>query len=138
VGRLKTLSNTFNLLTGISGRHNRALRDVRDWAITVQMFISEYNLYDSTDFNSLLTNSGKAKFDLTAIAYKARPLIKRAKKIKSTDVLSLITELNDNIENMRRILLNRALQENKLNTIVPSLCDSFEKLSETISDIEYK
>jgi hypothetical protein len=138
VGKLSTLSNTFNLLTGISARHNKALRDVSDWLITVQIFISDYNLFDSKDFSSLIKDSGKAKFDLTAIAYKARPLIKTAKNIKGTDVAPLIVELNDNIENMRRVLINRALQKDTLSTIVSSLCASFEKLSETISEIEYK
>lgn len=138
MGKLRILSNTFNLLTGISARHNRALRDVRDWVITVQIFISEYNLYDSTNLKSLLKNSGKAKFDLTAIAYKARPLIKTANNIKGTDVSPLIAELNDHVENMRRILIHRSLQKGKLNTVITSLRASFKKLSEAISDIEYK
>jgi hypothetical protein len=138
VGKLRTLSNTFNLLTGISARHNRALHDVSDWAITIQTFISEYHLYDSTDLNSLLTNSGKAKFALTAIAYRARPLIKTAKNIKGADVSPLIAELNDNVEEMRRILINRSLQEDKLNAAITSLCASFEKLDEAISGTEYK
>lgn len=138
MGKLRTLLDTFNVLAGISARHNRALRDVRDWAIAVQKLISEYNLCDSTNSNLLLKNSGKAKFDLTAIAYKARPLIKTAKNIKDTEVSSLIAELHDNVENMRRILINRALQEDKLKTVVPGLCASFEKLNKAISDIEYK
>lgn len=138
MGKLRTLLDTFNVLAGVSTRHNRALRDVRDWAITVEKFISVYNLSGSTNFDLLLKNSGKAKFDLTAIAYKARPLIRTAKNIKDTDVSPLIVDLNNNIENMRRILINRTLQKDKLGTVTASFCASFEKLSEVISDIEYK
>ena len=40
-GKLESIRNTFQALTGISGRHNRALREVRDWAANWFSFLGE-------------------------------------------------------------------------------------------------
>ena len=136
MGKLKAALDTFNSLTGRSGRHNRALRDVTDWAGTIQEFLARYNLHEgSTDFDSILENIGKAKFDLTTITYRTRKTIKTAKNVKGTSILPLIEEILHNLEHIRRALINPALGSAVIMKLIPELCKSFGKLQDAISDI---
>jgi hypothetical protein len=140
MGKLRTFFDIINSVTGTSTRHNRALRDLKDWAATVQRFLATYNLYGSPDLDLdlLLSNIGEAKFDLTAIAYQARPLVKTAGKIKGQKFSPLISELNDRIENIRRALINPSFYDTKLRNEILSLRKSFKKLQGALSVIEYK
>ena len=139
MGKLKGALDTFDSLIGRSGRHNRALRDVTEWVGTMQEFLSRYNLQEgSTNFNSILDNIGEAKFDLTTITYRTRDIIKTAKNVKGTSISPLIEEIVHTLEDIRRALINSALGSEVIRRLIPELCDSFGKLQDAISGIEYK
>ena len=127
----------FNAVTGASSRHNKALRDVGDWAATVQKFLMTYDLYGNASFTVLLENVGNAKFDLTGLAYNGRPLINAAAKIKGSEISDLITGVITGIENLRRFLINPEMQTDKVNDSVYYLRVAYEKLQETINNTDY-
>ena len=137
MGKLGAFLDTLNLLSGVSARHNRALRDANDCAGTIQKFLTTYDLYGSSNFGLLLENVGKAKFDLTAIAYRARLLIKTVKNIKGQQVSPLISEIVTSVENLRRALIDPSLYGENLSEVILSFRISFEKLQDALSDIEY-
>jgi hypothetical protein len=132
----ESISGIFNVVTGASGRHNKALRDVNDWAATVQKFLNTYELYGSSSYTALLDNVGSAKFDLTGIAYNGRPVIDIAKKIKGADMPAIITDVINSLENLRRFLIHPDKQEEKVDDSVDNLRTSYEKLQDTISHID--
>ncbi len=136
MGRLRALLDTLNSLTGISTRHHKALRDAKDWARTVQRFLTMHNLYGSSNFDSLFENIGEAKVDLTTITHRARPLIKTATNIKGKQVSPLIVEIADDIESLRRALINPSLHDATLSKVILRLRMSFERLQEALSEIE--
>jgi len=139
VGKLIALLNTFNSLTGISRRHNQALRDLTDWSTTVKAFILKYNLKEgSSNLGSVLENIGEAKFDITTITHRARDVIAVAKNIKGTMISPLIEEIIDEFGNIRRALINPTLGITILRQDIPKLHESFKKLKDSISAIEYK
>ena len=135
--RLKSVVKTVNLLTGKSSRHNKSLRNLYDWSATLQKFLSDYQLYGRADAGLLLENAGDAKFDLTSIAHNSRNLKSQVKNIKNSQITSLFEEVVVQIENMRRILINPSLRENKLHGVISDLKISFEKMHDTLSTIEY-
>lgn len=137
MGKFRAFLDTLNSLTGISARHNRALRDVRDWTATVQRFLAVYNLYGRPAFDSLFKNAGEAKVDLIAIGYKARPLIEKAKNIKGKQVSPLVAALTENAENLRRALSSPSLRYTTARKAIPGFLRSFEELQDALSDIEY-
>jgi len=118
-------------------RHNRALRNIRDWAATVQKFLSEYQLYGNSNIDFLLENNRKANFDLIAMAHKGNVLIKPASKIRDAQVSPLLTKVVDEIENMRRAMMSPTLRNTRLPEVVSRLRVSFEKLQKELSAIEY-
>ena len=136
MNKLRTIFDTLNYLTGISRRHNRALRDIKDWAMTVQRFLTLYDLYGSSNFDTLFKNIGEAKFDLTAIVHKARPLIRTAKNIKSPLVSPLLTELVTGVESLRRTLIINSLSDKELSEVMQNLLVPFEQLQDTLSAID--
>jgi len=139
VGKLTVLLDTFNSLTGRRGRHNRALRDVTDWSAAIQQFLSRYNLQEgSSNFDSIFKNIGEAKFDLTTITYRTREIVKTAKNVKGTRISPLIEGILGDLEDTRRALINPALASAILSKNIPKVCESFKKLRDAISDIEYK
>jgi hypothetical protein len=133
----ESITSAFNVVTGVSGRHNKALREVDEWAATVQKFLTTYDLYGNSSYDVLLENVGTAKFDLTGIAYNGRPLIDTAKKIKGTDMPSLISEVITCVENLRRFLIHPDNQEEKVDSSVDNLRAAYEKIKEAISQLEY-
>jgi hypothetical protein len=137
MGKLRVIIDALNLLTGRTRRHNRALRNIRDWAATVQKFLSEYQLYGNSNIGFLLENTRTANFDLTAMGHKGNVLIKPASKIRNTQVSPLLTRVVDEIENMRRALMSPTLRSTRLPEVVSRLRVSFEKLQEKLSAIEY-
>ncbi len=137
MGRLKAVVNTVNMLTGISSRHNRSLRNLHDWSATLQKYFSDYQLYGRADAGFLLESAGNAKFDLTAIAHNSRNLKSQVKNIKNPQVLPLFEEIVGQVENLRRTLINPSLRENKLHEVVAGLRISFEKMRDTLSTIDY-
>jgi len=139
VGKLKAISNTFNSLTGISGRHNRALRDTTDLLAEIQGFYSNYHLLEeSPNFKSLLQNIGYAKFDLTNLSYHIRLMIKTAKGIKGVKVSPIIEEIVNELEDFRRALMNPALSKTQLRKVISELHALATKLKDKLSATEYK
>jgi hypothetical protein len=136
MGKKEAISGMFNVVTGASGRHNKALREVNDWAATVQKFLNTYELFGSSSYTALLDNVGSAKFDLTGIAYNGRPVIDIARKIKGADVAQMISDVIASVENLRRFLIHPDKQEEKVDDSVDNLRASYEKLQETISQID--
>jgi len=139
VEKLKALSNTFNSLTGISGRHNRALRDITEILTEIQGFYSNYNLQEeSPNFKSLLQKIGYAKFDLTNLSYHLRPMIKTAKDIKGVKISQIIDEIANQLEDFRRALMNPALRKSQLKKVASDLHESLTSLQDKLSETEYK
>jgi hypothetical protein len=137
MGKLRVIINILNFLTGRTMRHNRALRNIRDWAATVQKFLSEYQLYGNSNIDFLLENNRKANFDLIAMAHKGNVLIKPASKIRDAQVSPLLTKVVDEIENMRRAMMSPTLRNTRLPEVISRLRVSFEKLQENLSAIKY-
>ena len=139
MGIIDNLLYLFNSLTGRSGRHNRALRDVTEWSSTLQELLIEYNLYEEgSNLDTMSESLGKVQFELTSITHKARGIIKIANNIKGAKVTPLVIEITDEIENIRRALLNPALSAPNLNKALTELRSSLQKLNGLISIIEYK
>lgn len=127
----------FNVVTGASGRHNKALREVAEWADSVQKFLTRYDLYGNSSYGVLMENVGSAKFDLTGIAYNGRPLINTARKIKGADMPSIVTDVITGVDNLRRFLIHPDKQEEKVDDSVDFLRIAYEKLRDTISQLDY-
>ncbi len=136
MSKKEAISGALKLLSGITTRHNKALREVNEWAGAIQKFLTTYDLYGSPDGNRLLENTGNAKFDLTAIAYKGRPLINRARRIKGKEISPLVSEILTGVENLRKILINPTLQGETASNTITNLLASHEKLRQTIAQIE--
>jgi len=137
VSKIKAISRTFNLLSGRTGRYNRTLRIIKEWSAKVQALLETYELYEGSDFKKLLKNTGEAKFDLTAIAYNGRPLVARAVKIKDKEILKSIADLVDEVESIRRYLMNPSIQVERLGQGIHNLRSSFELLQNALSKTEY-
>jgi hypothetical protein len=126
----------FNAFTGATGRHNKALRDICDWAETVLQFLNNYDLYDGQSLERLLAEPGDAKFDLTGLAYNGRPLVKQAADIRETDITPMVQQMISSLEGIRRYLINPKLQEQRLQDAADNLVASYEKLREALSQTE--
>jgi len=130
-----TLLDILNSLAGRRGRHNKALRGVTEWAGKIQEFLTVYELYGSSNFNLLLEDLGKAKFDLTFIAYKGRLLIRTTRDIRGQQIYPLMSEIVTGVEDLRRVLANFSLQSEKASEVILNLRKSYEKLQDTLSDM---
>jgi hypothetical protein len=137
MSRLRILVDILNWLTGRSIRHNRALRDMQDWAVTVQEFLAGYTLCDSADMSVLLKDSSQANFDLTAMTHKGHLLEAAAARISRTSLAPLLVKVVDDIENTRRVLINPTSRDARLPVVVDALCTSFKKFQEKLSEIDF-
>ena len=137
MGKKESISSVLNLLSGATARHNKALREVSDWARTILKFLTTFDLFDSNDVSLILENIGDAKFDLTSIAYKGRPMIDLSMKIKGYKIAPLVSEILDTVESLRRYLLNPELQSDRVNQGVINLRSSYEKLNGALAEIEF-
>jgi hypothetical protein len=139
VGKLTRIVHTFNALTGISGRHDKALRDVSEWTARVQDILSQYNLLEEgSRFDQLLQKAGEAKIDLTSLTYNGHPMIKTAQAIRGTKVSPLVGEVVEGLEEVRRALINPSFSQQSLAREMPRLRESFQELQDTLSKIEYR
>jgi hypothetical protein len=137
MGKMKSILNTFNLLSGITSRHNRALAEVKDWTESVKYFLTTYDLYGKPGFDTLLKKIGNAKFDLTSIAYNGRPMVARAKNIKVEGITKQVKDLVDNMESLRRYLMKPSIQSDRLAKGIRNLRSSFETLRDVLAKTEY-
>ena len=136
MGKLRAFLDTFNSLTGISARHNIALRDAKDWAESVQQFLSAYNLDGSGISDSLNEKLGEIKIELVTVTHRGRPLIKTAKNIRGKKVSPIIKETITGLETLRITLINPYRNDEMLSKDMLILCTSFNKLQSTLSEIE--
>lgn len=139
MGKLKVISNTFNSLTGRSGRHNKALRETNDLLDEIQGFYSNFKLQEeSPDLASLMENVGYAKFDLTNLTYHIRPIVETAKDIIGVKASPTMKQILNQIEDFRRALMNPALRRTQLRRVISELQESVADLQHKLSEIEYK
>ncbi len=136
MGKLRAFLDTFNSLAGISARHNRALRDAKDWAESVHQFLSAYNLDGSGISDSLNEKIGEIKLELVTVTHRGRPLIKIAKNIRDKKVSPIIKETITGLETLRVTLNNPYMYDEMLSKDILILCTSFNKLQSTLSEIE--
>ena len=139
MGKLKVISNTFNSLTGRSGRHNKALRETTDLLDEIQGFYSNYKLQaENPDLESLMENIGYAKFDLTNLTYHIRPMVETAKDIIGVKVSPTMKQILSQIEDFRRALMAPALRRTQLREAISELHESVADVQNKLSEIEYK
>jgi hypothetical protein len=137
MGKKDSISSVLNLLSGATARHNKALREVSDWSGTILKFLTTFELYGSNNVSLILDDIGDAKFDLTAIAYKGRPLIDLSMKIKGYKMAPLVVEIIENVESLRRYLLNPELQSNRVTQAIINLRSLYEKLHDALAEIKF-
>jgi hypothetical protein len=136
MGKLRAFLDTFNSLAGISAQHNKALRDVKDWAENLQKFLSAYNLDERAIFNSLVERVGEVKVELVTLTHRARTLTKTAKNIKGKKVSPIIKEIITSLETLRVTLINPHMYDEMLSKDILILYTSYKKLQNTLSEIE--
>jgi hypothetical protein len=134
---MSSLKSRLNVLTGASTRHNKALREINDWTEAIQSVLTSYDLYGNSGPDTLLSKSGQAKFDLTSLSYKGRPLIERAGKIKGPEITKLIHDVVDCVESLRRLMIHPSLQMERVKQGTVNLRSSYEKLHDALATIEY-
>ncbi len=133
---MRIIIDILNWFTGKSARHNRALRDVRDWADTVQKFLVDYQLQGGPDTGILADNISQANFDLIAMSHKGNNLAAAATRISHARISPLLIQVIGEIENTRRAMMNPSLRSTTLPEVVSRLCVSYEKLRGKISAID--
>ena len=139
MGRLTGFVTAVNSFTGRSSRHNRALRDITDLAATIQDFLQRYHLQEeSPDFQFLSENLGTAKVELTTITYHTRPLIKTARSIMGREVAPVLEEVSNDLEEVRRALINPVQGDINPGEALSKLHISFQELNKIISETEYR
>ena len=135
---MNKIGSMFNRLTGAAARHNRALGEVDEWHAKVEKFLGTYGLLKGkAALGNLLENCGDAKFDLTGIAYSGRGMATKARDIKDKNIAPLVAGIVDNVENIRRYLMNPSLQMEILTKAVSELRASYKKLHGIISKTTY-
>lgn len=140
MGKLKGLLDILiNLFTRKNERHNRALSDIMDLSGAIEEFFTKYRLQEnSSDFTGIFENIGQARIDIVTITYQTRTRIKIAKDIKGQDLPPLLEEVHNDLEEVKRGIFNPKLGSIILGEAVFKLYESFKKLRDAISSIEYK
>ena len=136
---MSRMESIFYRLTGTASRHNRSLREVKDWAWTVEKFLRTYGIWTSKGgLGGLLKSSGDAKFDLTGIDHHGRDMVDRAREIMDRGIEPLVAKTVEDVEVVRKCLISPSLRNEKLPEAVAELRSSFKKLNgalKKISDI---
>lgn len=139
MGRLTGFVAAVNLFTGRSSRHNRALRDITDFTATIQDFLQRYRLQDeSPDFRFESEDLGTVKVELTTITYHLHPLIRTAKSIMGREVAPVLQEVHNDLEEVRRALINPLRGNTNPGEALAKLRISFQELTNIISETEYR
>jgi len=139
MGKLTKVVNTFNNLTGVNGRHNKALSEVSEWTTRVQDVLSRYGLLETgADFDALLQKVGEAKVDLTSLTYNGHTVVRTARAIRSAEVSPLVGKVVEELEEVRRALINPSFIKVGLEKSVPGLQTSFQEMQSTLSRLEYR
>ena len=122
-----------NLLTGWNSRHNRALREITDLSHAIDEFIAEYRIPAD-----IFGNIGKARIDITSIAYQTRTKMKVAKQIRGKRIAPLVKQLNNNLETVREDIYTTKRGKEYLREDLSNLNNALRVLTDSISDISYK
>ena len=130
------VTDFLSAVTGRSGRHNQALRQVSDWALSVAKFLADYGLEDDDGLKLLLAKDGDAKFDLTGLAHNGRPLLKTAGAIKEQDITTPVAEILEAVQDIRRYMINPELQQSRLTQAVNRLRETYGNLRKTLNNTE--
>jgi hypothetical protein len=135
---MSRIGSIYSRLTGAAARHNRALKEVRDWEAKVEKFLVAYRLLKGkAGMAGLLENPGDAKFDLTGIVHKGRGMVETAWDVKDKRIEPLVAGLVENMEVMRRYLMSPSLQKENLAGAVVELRDYFAALQGALAEISY-
>jgi len=138
-GSLDKLINWFNWFTRKNQRHNRALRNIIDLLGYIEDFFAKYRLQEKgSDLRLILENIGQARIDVVAVVYNTRTRIKIAKDIKGKDVPPLLEEVYNNLGEVKKALFLPTLGSVTLDKRFIKSYQSFNKLLNAISHIEYK
>jgi len=133
---MSKMESIFYRLTGVAGRHNRSLRDVNDWAATVEKFLRTYGQWRSNaGLDVLLESSGDAKFDLTGIDHNGRVMVVRAREIMDRSIEPLVAKTVDDVAVIRKCLISPSLKNEKLPEAVAELRADFKKLNGALKKI---
>ncbi len=119
---------TVNILTGKTGRRNKALRAISEWATMIESFLTRFELDGPTELGTLLEKPGDAKFELVGITYNGRPIVSRARVFRGTGLPDLVAVIVNGAENIRRYLMDPVLQESNLTKAVLTLRADYERL----------
>ena len=129
----------FQLVTGIIGRHNLALRDVSEWSSSIEAFLQTYNLLETdTGIGPILDDHGKAQFELVALTHKAHQINKISQNIKGARISPLTFDMAENLDGVRRALINPSLSQPILVEALTQTRASFSRMKDALSEIEYK
>lgn len=134
--KMSNIFRTVNILTGKTGRRNKAFSAVSEWAATLHEFLTSFGLYGSAELGTLLDKPGNAKFELVSITYNGRPVVSQSKALKGTEIPDLVAVIVDEAESIRRYLLNPVLQEIHLKKAVLNLRVDYEKLQATLNQFD--
>ena len=93
---------------------------------------------ESPDLESLIENIGYAKFDLTNLTYHIRPMGETAKDIIGVKASPAMKQILNQIEDLRRALMDPALRRTQLRKVISELHESVADLQHKLSEIEYK
>jgi hypothetical protein len=133
---MSRMESIFYRLTGVAGRHNRSLSEVKDWAGTVEKFLRTYGLWrNNAGLDGLLKRSGDAKFDLTGIDHNGRDMVVRAREIMDRSIEPLVAKTVESVAVIRKCLISPSLRNEKLPEAVAELRASFKKLNGALKKI---
>jgi len=128
-----------NWFTMKNARHNRALRDLIQLSKPIEDLFFKYRLLEEgSDFKAVFANMGQVRIDATEIAYQTGIRIRRAQLIEGKDLTQLVTEVYNELSELKRSLFTRTLSNKVLSQRVTKLDMAFENLLAAISDIKYR
>jgi hypothetical protein len=140
MGKLTDLLDMLiNLFTRRNKWHNHVLNEMRDLSKAIEEFLVKYNLQEKQfDSKFILESIGQARIDVTTVAYKTLTRIKIVKGIKSKNLPTLLEEVHNNLEMLKRALFNPTLGNAAVDEVVPKLYESSTQLINEVSSIAYK
>ena len=131
MGRFDNVLRKVNMVTGKTSRNLKSLDKISDWAASVQKFLDYYRIINDNPMGILLEKTGNAKFDLVGIIHNGRPVIDQARSLKG-DIQDLTISILENVESIRRYMIEPQLQEQHLVRTLKELVANQELLLSAI------
>jgi hypothetical protein len=132
---MKSISEGWDDLTGMSGRRIKALRHASDWAQKLAGFITDFGIQDGTNIEGILDKGGDFRFELTSLIYSGRVLTGESGSLKNKQIARLIEEIVETLESIRRYLFTPALQINRLLKAIAILPLAVAQLQKDLAGI---